>query len=110
MNENELIIPLIEKLQKDFSIDKNNLPVKKDFAEEIRIIREFLSKRIAGMMGKNMERFYNTLYRIDVNESKAKQILNHSDPGLIPDQLADLIIERQLQRVKTQILYKQGKL
>jgi hypothetical protein len=108
MKNKELIQPLIEKLYKDFSIDKNNLPVKKDYAEELKIIREFLAKRIAVLMDKNQERFFNTLYRIDVDENKVTQVLNNSSN--VPDDLADLIIERQLQRLKTQLLYKQGKL
>ncbi len=108
MNNNELIKPLIEKLYNDFLIDKNNLPVKKDYSEELRIIKEFLAKRIIQLMEKNEERFFNTLYRIDVDENKVARILNTSPS--IPDDLADLIIERQLQRLKTQMLYKQGKL
>lgn len=108
MKNKELIQPLIEKLYKDFSIDKNNLPVKKDYAEELKIIREFLAKRITVLMDKNQERFFNTLYRIDVDENKVTQVLNNSSN--VPDDLADLIIERQLQRLKTQLLYKQGKL
>lgn len=108
MNDNELIQPLIEKLYKDFSIDKSNLPVKKGYSEELKIIKEFLSKRIIELMGKNQERFFNTLYRIDVNENKVAQILNTAAD--IPGELAESIIERQLQRIKTQLLYKQGKL
>lgn len=108
MNNEELIKPLIEKLYNDFSIDKANLPVKKDYAEELKIIKEFLSKRIAELMIKNQERFFNTLYRIDVKENKVAQVLNTSKNP--PDDLADLIIERQIQRLKTQMLYKQGKL
>lgn len=108
MNNNELIQPLIEKLYKDFSIDKDNLPVKKDYAEELNIIKEFLSKRITELMIKNQERFFNILYRIDVNEKKVADVMNTSKN--ISDDLADLIIERQLQRLKTQMLYKAGKL
>lgn len=108
MNNNKLIPPLIEKLYNDFSIDKNNLPAKKDYAEELKIIKEFLSKRITELMTKNQERFFNTLYRIDVDESKVTQVLNNSSN--VSDDLADLIIERQLQRLKTQMLYKQGKI
>lgn len=108
MNNSELIQPLIEKLYNDFSIDKTNLPTTKDYSEELKIIKEFLSKRITELMTKNQERFFNTLYRIDVNESKVAQVLNTSKN--ISDDLADLIIERQLQRLKTQMLYKAGKL
>lgn len=108
MKDNELIQLLIEKLYKDFSIDKDNLPVKKDYAEELKIIKEFLSKRITELMAKNQERFFNTLYRIDVNENKVVQVFNTSKN--VSDDLADLIIERQLQRLKTQMLYKAGQL
>ena len=108
MNNNELIQPLIDKLAKDFSIDTGNLPAKKHYAEELRIIKEFLSRRITELMAKNQERFFNTLYRIDVNESKVAQVMNTSEN--VSDDLADLIIERQLLRIRTQILYKQGKL
>lgn len=80
----------------------------KDYSEELKIIKEFLSKRITELMTKNQERFFNTLYRIDVNEMKVAQVLNNSKN--IPDDLADLIIERQLLRLKTQMMYKEGKL
>lgn len=108
MKNKELIQPLIENLYADFSIDKNNLPVKKDYAEELRIIKKFLSKRITELMTKNQERFFNTLYRIDVDENKVTQALNNSSN--VSDDLAELIIERQLRRLKTQMLYKQGKI
>ncbi|RJP59440.1 MAG: hypothetical protein QY331_16735 [Melioribacteraceae bacterium] len=108
MDNNELIQPLIEKLYNDFSIDKINLPTTKDYSEELKIIKEFLSKRISELMTKNQERFFNTLYRIDVSEKKVAAVMNNSKN--IPDDLADLIIERQLLRLKTQMMYKEGKL
>ena len=108
MKNKELIQPLIEKLYTDFSIDKNNLPVKNDYAAELKMIKEFLSKRITELMTKNQERFFNTLYRIDVDENKVTQALNNSSN--VSDDLAELIIERQLRRLKTQMLYKQGKI
>ena len=92
----------------DFSIDKTNLPTTKDYFDELKIIKEFLSKRIVELMTKNQERFFNTLYRIDVSEKKVAAVLNSSKN--IPDDLADLIIERQLLRLKTQMMYKEGKL
>jgi hypothetical protein len=50
------------------------------------------------------------LYRIDVDETKVHEIMMTKDKTLIPEKIADLIIERQLARIKTQMLYKQGKL
>ena len=111
MPENqEYIQPLLEKLEADFELEASSLPVIKDYDEEMRLIKEFLTKRIKELMEHDYERFLNTLYRLDVNEDKASTLLNSKKTIDKASRLADLIIERQLQRVKTQILYKQGKL
>jgi hypothetical protein len=106
MDEKELLPPLAEKLQKDFSLENNTLPA----LESVQIIREHLVKKVTELMGKNFKMFLNSLYRIDIDESKVSEVLNTKDKTTIPEKLADLIIERQIQRVKTQILYRQGKL
>ena len=110
MNERELIQPLLQKLSKDFGLEANSLPVKKDFSEELKMIKEFLTKKIAELMEKDYEKFLNTLYRIDINENKAAEIIKSTSGNKTAEELADLVIIRQLQRVKTQVLYKQGKL
>jgi len=106
MNEQELFPSLLEKLSKDFALEKESLPAQVDMT----LIRDHLIKKVAELMARDHDRFINTLYRIDVNESKVHDILYSKDITLIPEKLADLIIERQLIRVKTQLLYKQGKL
>lgn len=106
MEEQEYFSPLIEKLSKDYSLEKNLLPEHADLS----MIRKHLTDRIKKLMATDFDRFLNSLYRIDVNESKVHEVLYSKDKTQIPEKLADLIIERQLARVKTQILYKQGKL
>jgi hypothetical protein len=106
MNESELYLPLIEKLNKDFSLQKESLPAQTD----LNLIRNHLIERVKELMSRDYDRFLNSLYRIDVNESKVREALHSKDRSIIPELLADIIIERQLLRVKTQILYKQGKL
>jgi hypothetical protein len=106
MDEKELYPSLLEKLAKDYSLQKDLLPVQSD----IETIRKHLIARVTELMVLDFDRFINSLYRIDVNESKVHEILYSKDKTVIPEKLADLIIERQLSRVRTQILYKQGKL
>jgi len=107
INEKEEIFPkLIEKLSNDFSIENNSLPVQSD----ISLIKEHLRKKVEVMLEKNYERLMNNLYRIDVNEDKLNTVLKTTNPTELPSVIADLIIERQVQRIRTQILYKQGKL
>jgi hypothetical protein len=106
MNENELYPSLVEKLHKDFSLSKEYLPAVNDLA----CIREHLINKVTELISKDYERFLNSLYRIDVSESKVSEILRLKDRTTIPERFADLIIERQLLRIKTQMLYRSGKL
>ena len=106
MEEKELYPTLVEKLNKDFSLEKDLLPALLDMTD----IRNHLISKVKELMAKDYQLFLNSLYRIDVNESKVREILNAKDRTAIPEKLADIIIERQLLRVKTQLLYKQSKL
>lgn len=106
MNEKKLYPSLVEKLNKDFSLEKESLPALTDLV----LIREHLIKKVVELMARDYNRFVNSLYRIDVNENKVSEILHLRDKTIIPEKLADLIIERQLLRVKTQMLYRNKKL
>ena len=106
MNEQELYPSLVEKLYKDFSLAKESLPAVNDLAG----IREHLINKVTELMSKDYERFLNSMYMIDVSESKVSEILRSKDRTTIPERFADLIIERQLLRIKTQMLYRNGKL
>lgn len=105
MNENELYPSLVEKLNKDFSLTKDSLPAVNDLS----LIREHLINKVTELISRDYDRFLTNLYRMDVNETKVSQILHAKDRTTIPEKLADLIIERQLLRVKTQMLYREGK-
>lgn len=105
MNEKEIYPSLVEKLQKDFALEGETLPTLTDLTP----IREHLINKVKELMSKDYERFITSLYRIDVNENRVREILYSKDKVTIPEKLADLIIERQLLRIRTQLLYKQEK-
>ncbi len=52
-----------------------------------------------------MSKLLNILYRIDLPEEKVKVVLAEADSGLIANELTDLIIARQLQKVESRIKY-----
>ncbi len=106
MEEKEIQSRLIEKLGKDFSLKEESLPSDPGLSS----IKEHLIARIKILMASDYDRFINSLYRIDVDERKVGNILYSKDIENIPAKLAELIIERQIQRIKTQMLYKEGKL
>ena len=85
---------LIQILNKDFPI---NLPVKAGGEE----LHTALSKYINHLIVHEFNQLLNLLYRLDVSEKKLQQwLLNDTteDAGKI---IATLIIERQLQKIKT---------
>ncbi|MFA3783448.1 hypothetical protein ABRY23_10335 [Melioribacteraceae bacterium 4301-Me] len=106
MDEKEIKNNLVEKIAKDFSLEINFSVTETNLGD----IKNYLAKRIKLLMSSNFDRFLTTLYRIDVDENKTREILYSKDKENIPFKLADLIIERQLQRIKTQLLYKKGKI
>ncbi|MDP3581066.1 MAG: hypothetical protein Q8S39_03965 [Ignavibacteria bacterium] len=106
MKEEEIYPSLVEKLHKDFSLEKESLPA----VDNLDLIRNHLIVKVKELMSRDYDRFLNSMYRIDVNEKKVREILHCKDRTTIPEKLADLIIERQLMRVRTQIMYKEGKL
>jgi hypothetical protein len=105
--ENEKIIsPLLIRLEKQFALQADSLPA----APGIPAIKEALINRIIEMMHKDYPKFLNALYLLDISEDKISRILYSKEKESIPGQIADLIIERQIQKIITQQMYKDGKI
>lgn len=85
---------LIESINQNLDIA---IPINSDQKE----LHRFLSGHINQLIQNDFGKLVSLLYRIDVNEIKLKQLLKENpgtDAGLV---IADLIIERQLQKIKS---------
>lgn len=85
---------LIADLNKSMAIE---LPPKISFAE----LEDRLAAYVNDLVGKDFEKLVSLLYRIDVSEAKLKNLLQvHKDEnaGKI---IAQLILERQQQKIKS---------
>ncbi len=74
------------------------LPDKVDSRPQAEV---FLAAQINELIKNDFNQLVQILYRLDVNETKLKQVLNNNpneDAGKI---IAALIIERQLQKTKS---------
>jgi ribosome-associated translation inhibitor RaiA len=74
--------------------------------ENVEQFRQWLANQIAYKMETDMEGFLQALYRIDISEKKAMQALSNQTelpPALA---LADLVIEREIQKINTRRWYK----
>lgn len=60
-----------------------------------------LTEEINHLINQNFEKLVYYLYRIDVHEDKMRKLLEKSSGENAASIIADLIIERQLQKIKT---------
>ena len=65
-------------------------------------LKNIVAGYINPLISNNFNKLISILYRMDINEAKLRQLLHDNpaeDAGMI---IADLIIERQLQKLKSQ--------
>jgi len=105
MEEDKIIKPLIENLEKQFALES---PRALPSAPSIAIIKEALVKKITELMANDYQKFLNGLYMLDINEDKLTGALYTKNKQDVPSLIADLIIERQIQKVTTRQMYKNG--
>ena len=87
-----------------FELAKNsfNLLEQADF-EEIKLDVE---SKVIWFLMNDLEKLWQILYHIDVNEQKVKALFHQNDPKIIAPGIANLIIERLRQKAKTRIEYR----
>jgi len=100
----ELIHSAAERIAVAFDIgDVDGLPATITLDD----VKRMLTERIIHLLNRNPERLMAILYRIDVAEARVNEIFSTALPPDIPEQLADLIIERQLAKAESRARYKQ---
>jgi hypothetical protein len=93
-----------------FSLNGFDSVITKNEFDDLNEFRKYLTEKLTYLLEKNYDLLIKTLYRIDVNETKLHELFALSNKANIPAALADLIIERQLQKVHFRNLYKAGAL
>ena len=90
---------LKDYLQKELSIE---LAGKMSLEQ----LKEQLSQHISYLINHNFRNLVNLLYRIDVNEARLRLLLNENTAKDAARIISGLIIERQLQKIKTRNYFK----
>jgi hypothetical protein len=101
MNPEELKIG-ISLLEKEFEIE-----LKLDDLEELEAV---LTNEIIRLMLYSSEKLWNILYRIDVNEKQVKDLFDSGEPKTIAPAISKLIINRMMQKAKTRLAYREGRI
>ena len=84
---------------KDFNLDIPSTAVST--AEDFQ---QILAKLVRHLLDNDFERLLNGLYRIDVSEEKVKVAMATTDD--VAENIALLIIEREMQKVATREKYR----
>ena len=99
MNDSDTKLDELQSLTiKDF-----DLSVPESNPDSLEYLIDWLTNEIAQLIDRDFNKLLNMLYRIDVNEQKAKKAFADAYPAR---EIAILIIEREKQKVETRAKYK----
>jgi len=90
---------LIPLLRQSLEID---LPENISF----ELLKERLSSHINFLIQSDFQKLVSILYRVDVNESKLKNLLKENQGFDAANIITDLIIERELQKIRSRQEYR----
>ncbi|MBS1669378.1 MAG: hypothetical protein JST58_18550 [Bacteroidetes bacterium] len=85
-----------------------NKDLQLELAEDISFgeLKERLADYINHLINQDFQQLVMLLYRIDVSENKLRGLLNDKPNEDAGKMIAELIIERQLQKIKTRQAFK----
>jgi len=104
--EKDQVLEVSETISRDF--DKAGLSsiITSEEFHNLAQLKKYLTKKITELLDTNYEKLINILYRIDINEDKLKNLFASKNREFIPEQLVELIIERQIQKIRIRNMYR----
>lgn len=91
-------------VKKDFYFESIEELLPENEMEAMNELRKVLTARIAHMLDHDFELLMQIFYRIDLNENKVKEAIALADEP--SEKLAELVLEREMQKAKTRMAYK----
>jgi hypothetical protein len=110
MEEKQPVSEIVKFVEKDFLISENISLIPAANLFSLEEFKKYLTEKLKFLLDEKFDILVNILYRIDISEKKLSQLFSGKNRDSIPAALADLIIERQLQKIRLRKLYNQGKL
>jgi len=108
--EKQQVVEIVRFVEKDFLISETNSLIPTTDLTSLEEFRKYLAEKLKILLDEKFDTLVNILYRIDISEKKLSQLFSGKNRDSIPASLADMIIERQLEKIMLRKLYKKGKL
>lgn len=102
----EKISILHDLIKKDLQLDESEALVGKMESPDLNFIHRKLTELIRYLLDHDMHRLLNAMYRLDVSESKFDEAMQAASKDEAASGIADLVLEREMQKVKTRLHYK----
>lgn len=102
--DTELVEEVYTVISGKFQIEVNNLVTDMIKTHDIHLedeIKKLLAGKISELLSTNPEKLQNILYRIDIEEKQVGEVFSENRSEDIPPKLAELVFNRQLQKVRT---------
>ena len=109
-NENKNLTDLTIFVSKNFAISELDSLIPAGDFKTLEEFKAYLTEKLTFLLDNKYDALINILYRIDVPEDKLSRLFAKQNRDYIPAALADLIIERSLQKVRFRQKYKKGEL
>lgn len=109
-NDKENIHAVSQVIAKDFEVTESNSLIPAVDIETLGEFKNYLTEKIADLLDNKYETLINILYRIDVSEEKLSDLFSGTNRDYLPRALAELIIDRQMQKVRLREKYKKGEI
>ncbi len=90
-------------IQKDLDLQDSQIIAVPEF--DFNGLKNYLKAAISRLLDNDFNRLINAMYRIDIPEDQLADALNTPDPSRVASKIADLVIQRELQKVRTRKKY-----
>lgn len=71
-------------------------------------VRAYLVAQITRLLDRNVAMLMSILYRVDVAEEDVMRVITETAPAGVAGEIADLMIERQLQKIRIRRQYREN--
>ncbi len=105
MNEVTLARDSYRLILKDFGLEGDSELEEANIAFDW--LEDYLTRQVDHLLDHDFSKLVNALYRIDISEEKAKELLQMSPEGTTGRSIARAVIEREKQKVITRRQFRQ---
>lgn len=106
MEEQQLTHNTLQLVQQHLQISHDEILGEQSQFSKLEELKEQLYKMVLYLLDYDLNRLINAVYRIDLNEELFKQAMNQPSKEEIANQVTELIIEREIQKVHLREKYK----